>query len=305
MSHSYKAGHPDACPYSHGLVEGSKNLLLSDVVKTISGLRFVLPPRKQYQYCNIAIFLIGHIIEAISGASFEDFVKLRILNPLDMRDSTWCYPSPERGVVEGYVTTWKGDRIRQKIGLGSIGLPHNSMSVAASGMLSTAGDMAKWLAFLLRLAKGMGSQADKKILRPETLREIVRSRVVASQQIGALPVTAGESLWPELSVPTYALAQLMGTYRGTNFASHNGRWDEYFCRVHSDHSRNIGTGVGGGTVFLWTPKGDFGICVLTNVLGSVLHAGISIALCALDMHLERPLLDWNERLASTILMVFY
>jgi CubicO group peptidase (beta-lactamase class C family) len=214
------------------MVEGSRDLLLSNAVEAINGLRFALPPRKQYQYCNIAIHLVGQIVACISGMLFEDFVKLRILEPLDMEDTTWSFPKAGRGLVRGYVTTWKDDKLRQKIDLPAIGLPRDSLSAAGGGMLSTAGDMSKWLAFLLRLAKGVASDEDKAILRPETLRELLRSRVIANQQIGALSVPAGESLWEEMSVPTYALAQLRGSYRGIAIASHNGGSYQRQRRMH-------------------------------------------------------------------------
>lgn len=204
------------------MVEASTNIRVSNLLETFNELRFPLTPRTKFQYCNITFGLVGHVIASISGMLYEDFVKVRILEPLGMLDTTWSHPSAGRSAVQGYLTTWKDERLTLEIDLPAEGLPLDSIIAPSGGILSTARDMAKWLAFLLRLSKGAGTADDLGILKAKTIRDILCSRVIANQQIGALPVEPGESLWEELAVPTYALGQLCGTYRGVNFASHNG-----------------------------------------------------------------------------------
>lgn len=193
------------------------------MVESIGGLRFSKPARAAYQYCNVTFTLVGHIVSVLSGLPFADFVETRILAPLGMSNTTWTVPKDGTTAVQGYLATWGDSRLRQKIPLPCIGLPRDSVLAAAGSILSTAADMAKWLAFLLRLAKNQANSEDLKVLKGETMREILRSRVIANQQIGALPVKAGTSLWEEMAVPTYALGQLRGSYRGVDIASHNGR----------------------------------------------------------------------------------
>lgn len=166
---------------------------------------------------------MGYLVSILSGMPFEDFVADRILKPLNMIHTTWTVPRDGDRSAQGYLTTWtENSQLREKIQPQYIGLPRNSLLAPSVGMLSTAADMGKWLAFLLRLAKSEATISDLKIIKPETLKEILRSRVIASDQIGALPVQAGASLWPETSVPTYALGQLRGNYRGVDFSTHNG-----------------------------------------------------------------------------------
>jgi CubicO group peptidase (beta-lactamase class C family) len=125
-------------------------------------------------------------------------------------------------VAQGFVTTWKDSKLRQKIPLPCVGLPHNSVLAPGGGMLSTSEDMAKWLNFLLRLAKGCPMSPNLNIIQLDTLKQILRSRVLANEQIGILSVPYGESLWEEMSPPTFALCQLRGNYRGLDISSHNG-----------------------------------------------------------------------------------
>ena len=50
-------------------------------------------------------------------------------------------------------------------------------------------------------------------LHQATLMSILRGRVLATEQIGAIPVRSGTSLWEEMSPPLWALGQLHFHYR--------------------------------------------------------------------------------------------
>lgn len=206
------------------MVEVSSTRLLSDVVDAFCKLRYLNKPRTGFRYCNIAIELVGHIVSCLSGMDFADFVQQRILEPLGMRDTTWTNVRERRKTVQGYITTWKEDRLAEKIALPCIGLPRDTVLAPAGSMLSTASDLSKWLAFLIRLSKGAPTDADLKILKPEMLHEIIRSRVEANMQITGLPVEVGHSVWEDAISPTsYALCQVRATYRGVEIACHGGK----------------------------------------------------------------------------------
>lgn len=46
-------------------------------------------PGTRYEYSNVGFALIGHLVERISGASFHDYCRSRLLTPLEMPDSTY------------------------------------------------------------------------------------------------------------------------------------------------------------------------------------------------------------------------
>lgn len=143
------------------------------------------------------------------------------------------------------MTTWKEDRLAEKIALPCVGLPRDNPNAASGSMLSTAADLTKWLAFLLRMSKGEATEADRSIVQPQILQEIVKSRVLATEQIGALPVEAGQSLWGEMSPPSYGFYQLRGKYRGIEIASHNGEYREKSAALVAEpgFQQELATGV--------------------------------------------------------------
>lgn len=62
----------------------SKNIILKDL--NLSGLYF--EPGGAYDYCNTNYYLLGLIIEQVSGLSYEDYIKENIFKPAGMVSSS-------------------------------------------------------------------------------------------------------------------------------------------------------------------------------------------------------------------------
>lgn len=64
----------------------ASNVLISseDAMKYINNQTLLLPFRAQFAYSNLCYELAGHVIEALSGQSYFDFVQTRIFDPLGM-----------------------------------------------------------------------------------------------------------------------------------------------------------------------------------------------------------------------------
>jgi len=109
-------------------------------------LKFV--PGSQWQYNNSGYFLLGAIIEKVSGMSYADFVAKNIFEPLGMKDSAHeDFERSGKKRVEGYA-----DKSRVAPPL------HMSQPYAAGSLLSSVDDLAKWDAAI----------AAGKLLKPET-----------------------------------------------------------------------------------------------------------------------------------------
>ena len=105
-------------------------------------------PGSRWDYSNSGYFLLGAIIERVSGMRYADFMAKNIFDPLGMKDS--AYEGFERSGkkrVEGYA-----DKTRVAPPL------HMSQPYAAGSLLSTVDDLAKWDAAI----------AAGKLLKPET-----------------------------------------------------------------------------------------------------------------------------------------
>jgi CubicO group peptidase (beta-lactamase class C family) len=102
----------------------------------LSGHTLRRDPGERYEYSNVGVGLLGHILALRAGKSYEQLLKERILDPLGMND-TRVDPTP-------------GMKARMAQGFDAEGTPTQSWSLptlpGAGALKSTANDMLKFLA---------------------------------------------------------------------------------------------------------------------------------------------------------------
>ncbi len=156
-------------------------------------------PGTKYAYSNMGIEIAAAAVQRMSGMPFEEFLQRRILDPLEMKDTTF-WPSEEQLKRHALVYRWDGEQ--KKL------LPMNTPQMtypledrvrrypaAAGGLYSTPQDLVKFYQMLL----GEGEFAGKRLLKPESVREI------AKKQTGDLPDSYG-----------------LGSVSGGDFFGHGG-----------------------------------------------------------------------------------
>ncbi len=87
--------HRSGMAWGDNLVIGTENNVLisgQDSMKYLNDQKAMLPFRAQFSYNNHHYELVGHAIEALSGQSYFDFVKARVLDPLGL-DRTFLRPA--------------------------------------------------------------------------------------------------------------------------------------------------------------------------------------------------------------------
>ncbi len=110
---------------------------VADFVKKYTSGDLEFEPGSKFSYDNSGYFLLGAIIERVTGKPYERAVKERILDPLAMKDSGYDHTAtliPKRAA--GYVLTPNGYE----------NAPYLDMSVpyAAGSLYSTVDDLYKW-----------------------------------------------------------------------------------------------------------------------------------------------------------------
>ena len=65
---------------------------VTDTVKRFRDKPLEFPPGTRFKYSNSGYVLLGHIIENISGKSYESFIRERIFAPLRMENSGYDHP---------------------------------------------------------------------------------------------------------------------------------------------------------------------------------------------------------------------
>ncbi|MBI5569110.1 MAG: serine hydrolase [Desulfomonile tiedjei] len=98
--------------------------------------RPVRPPGATFEYSNIGIGLLGHILEIAGSTPYETMVERRICRPLGM-ESTRVTPTTamRRRMAQGYNRQLK-----------PVGLKPFDVGKSSGGLYSTADDMMKYLA---------------------------------------------------------------------------------------------------------------------------------------------------------------
>jgi CubicO group peptidase (beta-lactamase class C family) len=214
--------------------------------------------RSAYAYDNVLYLVAGEVIEAISGVSWEDFIRTRILARVGMRAS---HPRFDTAANSGNVASPHA-RIDERVRVVNPFASDNTNP--AGGILSNATDMAAWMRVLLN----RGQLADDtRLFSERTWREI--STLVTPMPNPDPPA----ELAPLKSfVSGYALGLNVREYRGHLVLTHTGGLPGFVSRV-----------------FLM-PDIGLGVSVLTNQESG--EAFNAIAYFVADAYLGVPPTDW-------------
>ncbi|HOY20895.1 MAG TPA: serine hydrolase [Haliscomenobacter sp.] len=95
-------------------------------------------PNSQFRYSNSNYFLLGLIIERVSGKKYGAFLKENIFEPLGLHQSAYWYnhESTNQEVPSGYMT--KNGALKPAIPV------HGSIWYSSGGITSTVSDLYKW-----------------------------------------------------------------------------------------------------------------------------------------------------------------
>lgn len=138
-------------------------------VTRMAGLPFDAQPGEKFVY-GYSTDILGALIEVVSGVSLDVFLKTRILDPLEMRDTHFYLPKEKSNrLAVVYSSTDKGlQRAGETGGMVSQGAyvngPRKSFSGGA-GYLSTANDYARFLQMMLN----KGELNGKRIISRKTV----------------------------------------------------------------------------------------------------------------------------------------
>ena len=158
---THSAGFPEDNPWGDRQLADSDSEML-DMVR--NGLSFSNSPGIAYEYSNTGFALLGHIVQKVSGESYEQYITEHILQPLGMDHTYWEYTKvPSERLAHGY--RWlNGAWVEQP-------LLHDGAYGAMGGMITTIEDFAKYEAFQLD-AWPSRSGGEERILKRSSRREM-------------------------------------------------------------------------------------------------------------------------------------
>jgi len=108
-----------------------------DIIQNFWNLDLEFESGAKYKYSNSGYFVLGKIIENITGKTYEEVLKDKIFNPLEMNNSGYySNAAPPKNMATGYIT--KDDSVQ-------LAPPVNATAAyAAGGLYSTLADLRKW-----------------------------------------------------------------------------------------------------------------------------------------------------------------
>src|SRR6185369_3127516 len=180
--------------------------------------------REKYQYNNFMFMAQGVLIEKITGKSWEENVRERILKPLGMNNTDLSVIDMEKSPDRSLAYTIKNDTI-----VDAIPYRHIDAIAPAGAINSCSKDMANWLLTWINNGKFNG----KEIIPPS-----FRSQAINVQM--ATGGTAPGPEHPDIYFSGYGFAWGMSSYRGHYRVEHSGGIDGFITLTSFFPSDSIG-----------------------------------------------------------------
>lgn len=220
-------------------------------------IRFLQPSfkiRQRYQYGNLMYFIAGIAMERVSGKSWEQQMKDRLLIPLEMHSTNFSVLDTQMLSNFAFPYIEKQEQLKK--------MPFRNLSLisAAGSMNSNVDDMTHWLKMLL----AGGVYKSQVFISPATLQELHAPQVI----IPGAPESKESLLY------AYGIGWGVISYLGHYYVSHDGVSDGF-------------TSVTG-----LLPSENIGIVILSNKNMTVLPRYVSFEI--IDRLLELPYRNWIQ-----------
>ena len=218
--------------------------------------------RSTFTYNNIMLLAAGQIIPAVTGKSWDDFIKERIFTPLGMTASNTS------------ITAFKG--------LDNVAMPHaklgdtvqvtpwrNVDNIAPAGAInSNVLDLAQWM----RMHLGEGAFESKKIISSGAVKEMHKPQMIIPYN----PQAPGTTL--DAHFTSYGFGWFLHDYHGRKVVQHGGAID------------------GMSALIAMIPEEKIGVAVLSNLQGNQLPWALMYRV--FDAYLGLPPQDYSAKLLA-------
>lgn len=210
--------------FSGDLLWYGTNYSREEVVRKASGLKPTYDFRTEFGYSNILYLAAGLVIEEVSGMTYDDFIKERFFESLEMNRSNTSITAFEddKNVASPHITF--EDEV---LAIDYV----NWDNVAPAGSInSSIADMLNWMN--MHLNNGIyqsdtiiSGKQHAEMWKPQTIQEIS----LWEQQI-----------YPSIHFMTYALGWETFNYHGRKIVTHNGGLDGMISQVVLIPEENLG-----------------------------------------------------------------
>jgi CubicO group peptidase (beta-lactamase class C family) len=231
----------------------------------IGKLRYIKPAtsfRSKYAYDNLLYLVAGQIIAAVSGKQWPDFIRERILGPVNMTETDLSIVEL-RQASDVATPHAKVDGSVQPIAAANI-----DNSAPAGAINSSATDMAKWMIVQLNGGR-ISADPERRLFKASTGREMWSAQTILP--VGE-PPPGLEALRSNFAA--YGLGWGLAEYRGHKQVGHTGGLPGYVSKV------------------TMIPDLKLGVVVLTNQENGGAMSAITNRI--LDAYMGAAPMDWTK-----------
>ncbi|MCW4050140.1 MAG: beta-lactamase family protein [Candidatus Bathyarchaeota archaeon] len=176
---THRSGMPTRVPPIYMLDE--EPLTMKGYIE--SAARAVRPRGEAWAYCNTAYMIAGYLIELFSGKTYDKYVTEKVLQPLEMKSSTFTLtPEISGKLAQGYKRAGGPDKPLIPVSPYLLGtMPEDP----AGSLYSTVLDLAN---FVIMNMNG-GSFKGRRILKEETIEEMHRLQAPSGNSRSGMGLT--------------------------------------------------------------------------------------------------------------------
>jgi len=233
----------------------TSNLTRGDVIEKMSHIKATYPFRTTWGYTNAAFLTAGEIIPKATGMQWEDFVKTKIFDPLEMKNTLAL--SKDFPHAQNKCSPYtKAEEKLVKIPFCYID------NLAPAGSIgSSVSDMSHWVMMQLDNGKYKGQQ-------------VVPSSAIAQTRLPHSILGNGGALFNESHFSLYGLGWLLQEYCGRKIVSHTGGVNGFVTSV------------------TLIPEEKLGIIVFTNTDQNAFYEALKWEI--MDAYLRNPYRNYSN-----------
>ncbi len=217
-----------------------------------------IPLRQGYLYNNIMYIAAGQIVELLSGQTWEDFVRTRIFDQLNMTKSLFC--TEEMQKQPDFMAPYYEKRDTDLL-LPRHYFTNNESLGSAGSIISSISDLSNWLIAQLNNGRFNGKQ-------------VIPSSVIRETMMPAMPNSSVPEKYFENLNSVYGMGRSTSSYKGHYLSQHGGSIGGIYSSISV------------------MPADSMGVIVFTNRVSQL--PGI-ISYIIYDRLLDLPKTPWSER----------
>lgn len=190
-------------------------------------VRFLKPTsgfRTKFGYQNLMFIAAGRVVEKISGKTWAQFVREKILTPLGMNDTETSVKDFKPGENIALPHNESGGKLRTLV------FDNVDGAAGAAALNSSVADITKWL----RLQLAHGKFEGKQIYSEQRAGEMWSPNTI----IATNPFPAQDA--PTQMFSAYGLGWFLQDYRGRKIVQHGGGLDGMISQTAMMPSENLG-----------------------------------------------------------------